>query len=52
MYAQLRQYGWRPLEAAGHIAFCLALLGLGLACTGADLLGGWEQVARLLPGAG
>jgi hypothetical protein len=52
MYSQLRQYGWRPLEAVGHIAFGLALLGLGLACAGADLLGGWEQASRLLTGAG
>jgi len=52
MYSQLRRTGWRPLEAAGHIAFGLALLGIGLACAGADLLGGWEQAGRILTGAG
>ncbi|WP_157080850.1 hypothetical protein [Methylobacterium variabile] len=52
MYAQLRHYGWRPLEAIGHITFGIALLGLGLACAGADLVGGWEQAGRLLEGIG
>ncbi|SFV09316.1 hypothetical protein SAMN02799631_04850 [Methylobacterium sp. 174MFSha1.1] len=52
MYSQLRQYGWRPLEAAGHIALWIALLTGGLACAGADLLGGWEQAGRLVMGQG
>ncbi|WP_171070264.1 hypothetical protein [Methylobacterium terricola] len=52
MYSQLRRTGCRPLEAFGHIAFGLVLLGLGLACAGADLLGGWERAGRLLTGAG
>lgn len=52
MYSQLRRTGCPPLQAAVHIAFGLALLGFGLACAGADLLGGWERAGRLLMGAG
>lgn len=52
MYSQLRLYGWRPLEAVGHVVFALALLTFGLVCTGADLLGGWEHAVRLLVGRG
>lgn len=52
MYSQLRRYGWRPLQAVGHVTLALALLVFGLACAGADLLGGWENAARLLSGQG
>ncbi|UHC18091.1 hypothetical protein LRS73_09725 [Methylobacterium currus] len=52
MYSQLRHYGWPPLQAVGHIAFGITLLALGLACAGAELLGGWEQAGRLLTGRG
>jgi hypothetical protein len=52
MYSQLRHYGWRPIEAVGHIASWIALLTVGLACAGAELLGGWEQAGRLLMGLG
>ncbi|WP_156311916.1 hypothetical protein [Methylobacterium platani] len=50
MYSQLRRTGWRPLEAVGHVALAIALLGLGLACAGADLLGGWRAAGLLLTG--
>ncbi len=52
MYTQLRHYGWGPLEAVGHIAFWITLLAVGIACTGAELVGGWEQAGRLLTGRG
>jgi hypothetical protein len=31
MYSQLRRYGWRPLQAVGHVTLALALLVFGLA---------------------